>query len=240
MRQAGGMLAAVLNLLDQKVEAGMSGRDAARLASDELKRLGGEPSFLGYQGFPDVICISTNDAVVHGIPTDTEFQDGDVVGFDFGVTVNGMITDSAFTKIVGGTESAEKDVQRLVKQTEAALMAGIDRVTNGARSGDIAATIQKVLDGARLGIVRELVGHGVGHELHEEPNFPNYGTAGTGPMIKTGMTIALEPMATLGHHTVAVDRDGWTIRSQDKSLAAHFEHTILVTDDTAEILTARS
>lgn len=237
MRDAGGMLGAVLNLLDLQVTAGMSGRDASELARNELKKLGGHPSFLGYQGFPDIICISVNDAVVHGIPNDTPFADGDVVSFDFGVTVNRMITDSAFTKIVGG--SAPKSVQKLVAQTEAALLAGVDVVKDGVRTGDIAAAIQRVLDAADLGIVRDLVGHGVGHQLHEEPNFPNFGTAGTGSAVKTGMTIALEPMAMLGDHPVTVDRDGWTIRAKDKSIAAHFEHTILVTDQGAEMLTER-
>lgn len=238
MREAGGILGSILQKIDDTVEAGMTGTDVDELARKELKRLGGKPSFLGYQGFPAVICISVNDAVVHGIPSDEPFQDGDIVGFDFGVTINDMITDSAFTKIIGG--SAPKEVENLVEKTQVALNAGIDQVKNGARTGDMAAAIEKILKDSNLGIVRDLVGHGVGHELHEEPNFPNIGTAGTGPAVKTGMTFCLEPMATLGTHKVGVDRDGWAIRTRDNSISAHFEHTILVTDDGAEVLTARS
>ncbi|MDX1766126.1 MAG: type I methionyl aminopeptidase [Candidatus Saccharimonadales bacterium] len=236
MREAGGMLAAVLSLLDRKTESGMTGLDVAEIAKKELEKLGGKPSFLGYEGFPSVICISLNDEVVHGIPNDREFKDGDLVSYDFGVTVNGMITDSAFTKALGRVPD---NVQQLLEKTEQSLMAGIDVAKNGAHTGDIGAAIERILKSADLGIVRDLVGHGVGHHVHEEPNFPNYGTPGTGSMIKTGMTIALEPMATLGTHKVGVDQDGWTIRTQDGSLSAHFEHTLLVTDSGAEILTPR-
>ena len=195
MREAGGMLASVLSMVEKTVEPGMTGIDADELARKELEKLGGKPSFLGYQGFPATICISVNDAVVHGIPNDEPFKEGDVISFDYGVTINGMITDSAFTKIIG---EAPADVKKLVSKTEESLNAGIDQVKNGAHTGDMAEAIQKVLDSAGLGIVRDLVGHGVGHELHEEPNFPNFGTAGTGPTVKTGMTFCLEPMATLG------------------------------------------
>lgn len=235
IRVSGKMLASVLKKISQQIAPGMTGKDVSNLATNELKSLGGKPSFLGYQGFPDVICVSVNDEIVHGIPKNIPFGDGDIVSFDFGVTYNGMITDSAFTMIVGKSE--DKNVVRLLKATEQSMYAGIDVLKDGIRIGDIAAAVQKVLDKEKLGIVRELVGHGVGHALHEEPNIPNYGIAGTGPKLKAGMTIAIEPMATLGGHHIKVDDDGWTIRTKDGSIAAHFEHTILITKTGYEILT---
>lgn len=235
IRVSGKMLAQVLQAISKEVVPGMSGKDTSELAKRELKGLGGKHAFLGYQGFPDVICISVNDEVVHGIPTDRPFEVGDIVSFDYGVTYKGMITDSAFTTIIGGDDSEKA---RLVKATEQSMYAGIETLKNGVRVGDIAAAVQRVLAREQLGIVRELVGHGVGHEVHEDPNIPNYGIAGTGPALKAGMTICIEPMATLGDYRVKVDSDGWTIRTVDSSLSAHFEHTILITDKGYEILTA--
>lgn len=235
MRISGGMLAAVLQKLDREVVAGMSGKDASEIAKRELKALGGKAPFLGYGGFPDIICISNNDEIVHGIPTDTPFKEGDLVSFDFGVIYKGMITDSAFSKFIDAAPS--KDAERLLKGTERAMYAGIETLKNGVRVGDIAAAIERVLKHEKLGIVRELVGHGVGHEVHEDPNIPNYGVAGTGQKLSTGMTIAIEPMATLGTQHISVDDDEWTIRTADGSLAAHFEHTILITDNGYDILT---
>lgn len=236
MRESGGILAHTLQTISKKIEPGMNGKDVAALARQEVEALGGKPSFLGYQGFPDVICISVNDEIVHGIPKDAPFQEGDLVSFDFGVTSKGMITDSAFSMFIGDAPS--KDAERLLKTTEQSMYAGIDTLKNGVRVGDIAAAIERVLKREKLGIVRELVGHGVGHELHEDPNIPNYGIAGTGPKLSSGMTIAIEPMATLGAHDISIDKDGWTIRTRDGSLAAHFEHTILITESGYEILTA--
>jgi methionyl aminopeptidase len=236
LRISGGMLARVLQLIHQQITTGISGKDVSDIAKRELKALGGKPSFLGYQGFPDVICVSLNDEVVHGIPNDQQFRDGDLVSLDYGVTYQGMITDSAFSMFVGGPPS--KDAERLLKATEQSLYAGIDVLKNGVRIGDIGAAIERVLKREHLGIIRELVGHGVGHELHEDPNIPNYGVAGTGPKLSTGMTIAIEPMATLGGHAITMSGDGWTIRTADGSLAGHFEHTILIADSGHEILTA--
>lgn len=235
MRESGQILATVLKKIASTVQPGMNGLDVSQLARRELKALGGEPAFYGYLGFPDIICISVNDAVVHGIPNATPFANGDLVGFDFGVKYKGMITDAAFSACIG---SATKTQKQLLKATERALYTAIDVVKDGVRVGDIAAAAQKVLDAAKFGIVRELVGHGVGHSVHEEPNIPNYGMAGTGPTLKAGMTIAIEPMATVGNHAIVIDRDGWTVRTADHTLAAHFEHTVLITKDGAEILTA--
>lgn len=236
MRESGRMLATVLDVLRQRITAGMSTKDLADIAKAELKTLGGTPPFLGYYGFPDVICISVNEEVVHGIPRkDKIIQTGDIVSMDFGVTYQGMITDSAVSVIVGKPRNSRE--QSLVEATQASLEAGIQVLHSGVHVGDIAAAVQAVLDGGKLGVVRELVGHGVGHQLHEDPNIPNYGRTGTGPQLQAGMTIAIEPMATLGDYRVAVMEDDWTVVSRDGSRAAHFEHTVLITQDGSEILT---
>ncbi len=237
MRKSGQILATILDLMKAETKVGLTPRDMSDLAADELKRLGGEPAFKGYQGvtkFPDIICISVNNQVQHSIPSDQPFREGDVINYDFGVRYHGMITDAGITVGVGKVSS---DAQRLLDGTRAALEAGIAIVRDGVRVGDISAAIEKVLRAHRLGIVRELVGHGVGHFLHEEPNIPNYGKAGVGPTLLNGMTIAIEPIATLGKPGIVGDRDGWTLWSTDGSWSAQFEHTILVTKDGAEILT---
>lgn len=236
MRESGRMLAIVLERLKPAVVAGTTTKALADIAAKEAKALGGKTPFLGYHGFPDVICISINDEVVHGIPSHKRvIQEGDIVSLDFGVQYDGMITDSALSLIVGKPVS-NRDVE-LLKATERSMFAGIDAVHNGVRTGDIGAAVEAVLDKGRYGIVRDLVGHGVGHELHEDPNVPNYGRAGTGAKLSTGMTIAIEPMATLGTDDVFVAADGWTILTRDGSRAAHFEHTILITEERAEVIT---
>lgn len=237
MRESGRMLATVLQLLKRRAEAGMSTKDLADLATTELKSLGGEPAFLGYQGFPDVLCTSVNEEVVHGIPNRQKIvQSGDILSLDFGVVYQGMITDGALSFVVGKPKSEPH--AKLVAITEQSMMAGITAVRDQVRTGDIGAAVQAVLDKHHYGIVRDLVGHGVGHHLHEDPNIPNYGRRGTGPWLQKGMTIAIEPMATLGTDRVYMAEDGWTVLTQDGSWAAHFEHTVLLTEDGAEILTA--
>lgn len=235
MRESGRQLATVLDYLKQNIQPGITTKDISKLAEKKLKELGGKPAFLGYYGFPDIICISVNEEVVHGIPGRKVINQGDILSLDFGVSINGMITDSAISVVVGTTKSNE--VSNLVKTTEEAMHAGIKVAKNGVRVGVIANSIENVLKRQQLGIVRDLVGHGVGHELHEEPNIPNYGSRESGPTLRSGMTIAIEPMATLGDFKVETTSDGWTIVTKDRSLSAHFEHTILITDDGAEILT---
>lgn len=237
MRESGRMLATVLQLITREVKAGMTPKDVSAMAAQELARLGGKPTFKGFEGYPDIICISTNNEVQHSIPNDHVFQDGDIVNFDFGVTYNGMITDSGVTVSIGGPSKADADGRRLLEGTERALYAGIDAVRDGARVGDVSAAIQAVLQQYNLGIVRELVGHGVGHELHEDPEVPNYGMKGSGPVLKAGMTIAIEPITTLGSPRIFQAHDGWTLLTMDGSRSAQFEHTVLVTKDGAEILT---
>lgn len=237
MRESGRMLAAVLNKLQPLVVPGVTANELAKAAAKELKALGGEAPFLNYHGFPDVICISIDDEIVHGIPTDRVIHDGDIVSLDFGVKYRGMITDSAMTVIAGSP--CEPRHQELVKQTEASMYAGIDVLCGGVRTGDIGAAVEAVLHKGGFGIIRDLVGHGVGHALHEDPNIPNYGRAGSGQRLQPGMTIAIEPMATLGGERIYIAEDQWTILTQDGSWAAHFEHTVLVTETSYEVLTER-
>ena len=236
MRTSGHMLAAILALLKAECKAGMTPHQMSEIASSELKRLGGEPAFLGFHGYPDIICISVNDQVQHAIPTAQPFEDGDVVNFDFGVRYQGMITDAGISICVGNKTTPDAD--RLLKGTERALEAGLSVVRHGCRVGDVSAAIERTLRKYRLGIVRELVGHGVGRELHEEPEIPNYGRSGGGPILKAGMTIAIEPITTLGDPAIYEANDGWTLLTRDGSLSAQFEHTILVTQSGCEILTS--
>lgn len=234
MRESGRMLATVLKLMEKETRSGITPKQLAALAEKELKNLGGEAPFKGYHGYPDVICISVNSQVQHSIPTNTALKDGDIVNYDFGVRYRGMITDAGITVGVGDISGGAR---RLLDGCERALEAAVNTVRNDVPVGDISSAIETVLKHHRLGIVRDLVGHGVGDELHEEPNIPNYGKPGRGPVLKSHMTVAIEPIATLGSEQIVLDPDGWTIWTADGSLAAQFEHTLLVTDDGAEILT---
>lgn len=240
MRVGGRMLAQILNLMRLEAQPGRSPQDMATMAKRKLRELGGEPAFLGVRGhkvdYPDIICISVNDQVQHGIPSRRPFQAGDVVNFDFGVRYKGMITDAGITVCVGDHATAE--TKRLINGTQEALAAGLKVIKDGCRVGDISAAIEHVLRKYQLGIVRDLVGHGVGHELHEDPEIPNYGQPGTGPVLRSGMTIAVEPITTLGSPDIVEGRDGWTLYTLDGSLSAQFEHTVLVTDSGCQILTA--
>lgn len=235
LRESGRMLATVLAVLREKTAAGLTPKDMSAIAKKELQKIGGEPAFLGYFGFPDIVCISVNNQVQHSIPNDVPFKDGDIVNYDFGVRYKGMITDSGITVCVG--DKLTPDTKRLLTGTERALYEGLRAVRAGARVGDISAAVERMLRKYKLGIVRELVGHGVGHELHEDPEIPNYGHAGRGPVLKAGMTIAIEPITTLGGPAIYQARDGWTLLTQDGSWSAQFEHTALVTPSGCEILT---
>lgn len=244
MRESGRMTAAVLSLLESRVVPGITTKELALMAAAEIKAYGVGAPFLGYPGgagapdYPDVICISVNDEVVHGIPGSRVIQDGDIVSLDFGVTYQNMISDSALS-VIAGKPKQKRHIQ-LVERTATSLDAGIMALHDRVRTGDIAAAVQTELDRWGYGIVQDLVGHGVGYDMHEGPDIPNYGRAGSGPWLDAGMTIAIEPMATLGDHRVYVADDNWTILTHDGSWAAHFEHTVLITPDGAEVLTARS
>lgn len=235
LRKSGRILAEILQGVREVVKPGVTGLDIDAFVASEAEGVKAKCAFAGYNGFPANICISNNDEVVHGIPNDKPFEKGDVVTFDFGISFGGMITDSAFTMVVG--EEPTGDKKRLIEATEDALYRGLEEIETGIKVGDIGSAIGTVLDDAGLGIVRDLVGHGVGHQVHEQPDIPNYGRAGRGPKLKKNMSLAIEPIATLGDYHVKIDDDGWTIRTVDGSLAAQFEHTILVLDDGCEILT---
>jgi methionyl aminopeptidase len=237
MRAGGRLLAVILKDLAAKVKPGVIPKDLAAQAAEQIKKHNLQPVVLGYEGFPDVMCISVNNAIVHGVPGTDPIREGDVVKLDLTLGYKGMVCDSALTVIAGG--GADPDAKRLVEGTKAALDAGIAAIKGeGSRVGDISAAVQDVLEKKyRLGVIRELVGHGVGYAIHEAPNVPNYGVAGTGPVLHAGMTLAIEPMAALGDWHIAVAKDKNTIVMKDGSLGAHFEHTVLITEDGAEILT---
>jgi len=238
MREGGKILATILHDLRSYVQPGMTGKDVDRWVSNEILRHGATPTYKEpVPNFPGVICISVNDAIVHGVPTDYIFEKGDVVGFDLVITYKGMKTDSAFTMVIG--ENPTGAIKHLLHTTERSLYAGIDAIKGaGTYTGDIGAAVEKVLSDGKLGIIRDLVGHGVGLEMHMPPDVPNYGRRGSGTVLQPGDTIAVEPMATLGGEKIYTDEyDHWTILTRDESLAAHFEHTVLITEDGAEVLT---
>jgi methionyl aminopeptidase len=238
MRDGGRILATIFDGLKKQLHVGMTGHEADAWVAAEITRLGAVATYRTSEvGFPASICISINDAVVHGVPTDRPFEKGDVVGFDLVITYNDMKTDSAFTTVIG--EEPSGAIKHLIKNTERSLYAGIDAIHGeGTCIGDISAAVEAVLTDAKLGIVRELVGHGVGQSMHMPPEVPNYGTKGKGPVLVAGDTIAIEPMATLGNGMVVgpID-DGWTYAAKDGQNSAHFEHTVLITKTGAEILT---
>ena len=236
MREGGKLLATVYDGLKKYVHAGMSELEVNDWVAREIKRLGAVATYTTDEvNFPGVICISTNDEIVHGIPTEYVFEKGDLVSFDLVITYKGMKTDAAFTMVVDEQPTGVK--KHLLNVTERSLYAGIDAIKGPVYTGDISAAVEKVLSDGKLGIVRELVGHGVGQEMHMPPEIPNYGHKGTGVLLKPGDTIAIEPMAMLGKERITTDPDGWTIRTRDGSLSAHFEHTVLITETGAEILT---
>lgn len=236
MREGGKILATILNDLKSQVKAGVSEKELDAWVDAEIKKHGAIATYKTDEvNFPAAICISTNDQIVHSIPSDYVLQDGDVVGFDLVITYKNMKTDSAFTMVVGGNANGAQ--KHLLRATEQSLYAGIDAIKGPVRIGDISAAIEKVLKEAKVGIIRELVGHGIGHEMHDGIEIPNYGKKGTGGLLTPGDTVAIEPMATLGGEKIVQEDDGWTLSTRDGSLAAHFEHTVLITEDGAEILT---
>ena len=239
MRECGKILATIYRDLKNYVHAGMSELEIDAWVAKEIDRHGAIATYKTSEvNFPNVICISTNDEIVHSVPTDYVLEKGDVVSFDLVIAYKGMKTDAAFTMVVDEQPTGIK--KHLVNLTERSLYAGIDAIKGPVYTGDIGAAVEKVLSDGKLGIVRDLVGHGVGLEMHMAPEIPNYGRKGTGVLLKPGDTIAIEPMATLGGEKTVTDTygDGWTIRTRDGSLAAHFEHTVLITEDGAEILTS--
>jgi len=235
MRQAGRIVAIVLGILVNAVRPGMKTKELDIIAAREVERLGAKPSFKGYRGFPASLCVSVNDEIVHGIPGGRVLGEGDIVSIDFGAIYMGFQGDAAVTVGVG---KVSQQAQDLMKATEGALTAGTAAARHGARLGDISAAIQNYAESKGFSVVREYTGHGIGRDMHEDPLIPNFGVPGTGPLLKKGMTLALEPMVTTGGWHTRLGGDGWTVLTADGSLSAHFEHTIAVTDGEAEILTA--
>jgi len=238
MATAGGIVADTLALLGEQIRAGVTTAELDRVADDYIRSRGGVPTFKGYHGpypYPASICASLNDVVVHGIPGDETLAEGDILSVDVGVTYDGFVADSAYTFPVGEIDAG---AERLLEACQAALAAGIDKARAGGHLSDISHAVQSVTEEAGFSVVRSLVGHGVGRNMHEDPQIPNFGEPGRGPTLASGMTLAIEPMITAGGDDVVVRDDRWTIATRDGSLAAHFEHTVAVTDGEPRILTA--
>jgi len=235
MRQAGKIVAIILNLLRQQLRPGMKTKELDIIALRELEKRGAKSSFKGYRGYPANVCVSVNDEIVHGIPGERVLQEGDIVSLDFGAIYNGFQGDAALTAGVGKISPKAK---RLVDATKGALDAGVAAAYSGARLGDISVAIQSYAESRGFSVVREYTGHGIGREMHEEPLIPNFGMPGTGPVLKKGMTLCLEPMLNAGDWRTRIDDDHWTVRTADGSLSAHFEHTIAITDAEPEVLTS--
>ena len=234
LKVAGSIVYETHQYLKPFIKEGITTKELDQLAEDFIRSKGAIPSCKGYHGFPATLCTSINEEVVHGIPSDRRLKNGDIISIDICACYKGYHGDSAWTYAVG---EVSKEVSDLLKQTEEALYAGLAMIKPGNRIGDISSAVEKVANGYKLGIVKELVGHGVGHSLHEAPDIPNYGKAGTGPLIKEGMVFAVEPMLNLGTADICMLDDGWTIETYDGSTSAHFEHTIVVTKDGYQILT---
>lgn len=227
------ILGHILKQLSEAVVEGASGMDLSDIVYRECRGYDVIPAFEGQYGFPESLCVSVNEVVIHGIPNDIPFNDGDIVSFDCGVIYKGMYSDAARSIVVGSNSSAE----HLVKQTKAAFDAGIATIKDGSSVGDIGAAVDKIASKHSLGNVDAFVGHGVGKGLHEPPEIPNHGKKGTGPILRAGMTIAVEPMFTLGTKDIFIADDGWSVIPRDHSLGAHWENTVLVTESGSEILT---
>jgi methionyl aminopeptidase len=236
MRRSGKITACVLGDLMRMAKAGMTTGDLDRFAEKSIRGMGGVPTFKGYRGYRASICASVNEQVVHGIPGSYVLRDGDLLSIDIGTTLEGYVSDSAATIAIG---EARENAKRLMNVTQECLMLAIAQMYKGKRLGDIGAAVQQHAESNGYGVVRELVGHGVGREMHEEPQVPNYGVPGMGMELRPGLVLAVEPMITEGGYAVDTMGDGWTVVTADGKLAAHFEHTIAITDEGPKILTLR-
>ncbi len=234
MREAGRITALALHELGKRVRPGITTGELNRYAEDFLQRAGATPAFLGYRGFPASICASVNNEVVHGIPGLRKLENGDIISIDMGAVYHGYYGDSAATFPVG---EISEEASRLLEVTRRALFEGISKAVAGNRIGDISAAVQAFVEANGFHVVRDFVGHGIGRDMHEEPQVPNFGKPGLGPRLQAGMALAIEPMVNVGTHEVVVMPDRWTVITKDGSLSAHFEHTIVVTEGQPEILT---
>lgn len=234
MRVSCGIAARVRDEVASKASPGVTTQELGDYAEELITKAGGKCAFLGYRGFPGQICVSVNDEVVHGIPDSRRIEMGDIVSLDFGVLIDGFFGDTATTVMVGVTDPA---VIKLVRSTERSLELGLAEATAGKRLGDVSHAIQRAVEGDGFTVVRDFVGHGIGRELHEDPQIPNFGKPGRGPKLKAGMTLAIEPMVNMGDAGVEVQDDGWTVLTNDRKPSAHFEHTVAIRDGEVEILT---
>jgi len=233
MRLAGSIVGGTLDMVSTEIKAGMTTRDLDRLIEDYIRSRGAQPAFKGYQGFPASACISINEEVVHGIPGDRVIEEGDIVSVDVGSLINDYYGDSARTFAVGEVSPEKK---RLMECTLNSLMTAIDKVQKGNKLGEISATVQRIAEEQGYGVVRQLVGHGIGRAMHEEPQVPNFGSVHEGPVLEVGMVVAIEPMVNMGTHDVVTMPDGWTVVTADGQPSAHFEHTVAVTENGPDIL----
>ena len=236
MREAGKMVSMTHQYLKNFIKAGITTKELDRLAEEYIRKMGGVPTCKGYEGFPATLCTSVNDTVVHGIPDNYKLKDGDIITIDMVIGYKGYQGDAAWTYAVGNISD---DKKYLMEHTEKALYEGVKQVKPGNHIGDISSAVEQYANKHNLGVVKELCGHGIGREMHEDPEVPNYGTAGTGPKLREGMVICIEPMLNLGTADIYILDDDWTIKTDDGMPAAHYEHTILVTKDGYEILTPR-
>ena len=236
MREAGKMVSMTHQYLKNFIKSGITTKELDRLAEEYIRKMGGVPTCKGYEGFPATLCTSVNDTVVHGIPDNYKLKDGDIITIDMVIGYKGYQGDAAWTYAVG---EISDDKKYLMEHTEKALYEGVKQVKPGNRIGDISNAVEEYANKHHLGVVKELCGHGIGREMHEDPEVPNYGTKGTGPKLREGMVICIEPMLNLGTADIYMLDDEWTIKTDDGKPAAHYEHTILVTKDGYEILTPR-
>jgi len=236
MRHAGMLVSKMHQFIKPYIKAGITTRELDKLCDDFITSNDAVATCKGYEGFPCALCTSVNDTVVHGIPDDYALQDGDIITIDVVIGYKGYQGDAAWTYTVG---EVDDDKKYLMEHTEKALYVGLEKAVPGNRVGDISEAVQKYCEGHNLGVVRELCGHGIGREMHEDPEVPNFGVANTGPRLKPGMVICIEPMITFGKRNIYILEDGWTVKTQDGSPAAHYEHTVLFTEDGHEILTPR-
>jgi len=234
MAEAGRIVAEVLEGIRKIITPGMKTKEIDEFAESFIRSKGAKPAFKGYRGYPSSVCTSINEQVVHGIPSPAKLRNGDIISLDIGVKYRGFFGDAAVTLPVG---TIGKEAERLVNVTEQSLQAGIEQAVAGNRISDISASIQRCAETEGFSVVRTFVGHGIGRELHEEPQIPNYGRPGEGPEIRVGMTLAIEPMVNAGGWEVSILNDGWTAVTKDRKLSAHFEHTVAITKNGQEILT---
>lgn len=234
MRQAGRIVAVVLKILAEQVKPGLKTKELDTIAAREIERRGAIPSFKGYRGYPANLCVSVNDEIVHGIPGERVLKEGDIASLDLGAIYQGFHGDAAITVGVG---EISEEARRLIETTEGALKAGIAAARRGMRLGDISAAIQEYAESRGFSVVREYTGHGIGREMHESPQIPNFGEPDTGLTLRKGMTLALEPMVNIGDWRTRLSDDHWTVCTADGSLSAHFEHDIAITEAEPEVLT---